>query len=99
MALIGSFIIHLIIGASYRWNMVNPYITSYFKITSEPYLIIPHDSIASPLSLFCMGLGMRTGLRIQEFFGVTLTCILSFSLAAGSVYISSFMPSFESTFS
>ena len=40
MLLLGSFIIHLMVGASNRWNMVNPYVTSFYKITEQPYLIV-----------------------------------------------------------
>lgn len=64
LALVGGFIINLVIGSSYRWNMINPYITSYYKITTQPYLIISQDSFAAPLSLFFMGLGMRVGIRV-----------------------------------
>ena len=64
MALFGSFLIHLCIGASYRWNMLNIYVTSYYKVLDDPYLDATHDSIVAPISLFCMGLGMRLGIRI-----------------------------------
>lgn len=33
MGLLGAFIVHLIIGASSRWNMLNSYATSYYKVT------------------------------------------------------------------
>jgi hypothetical protein len=36
--LLGAFILHLIIGAMARWGLINPYVTSYFKITSDPYI-------------------------------------------------------------
>jgi len=32
MGLLGAFIVHLIIGASSRWNMLNIYATSYYKV-------------------------------------------------------------------
>lgn len=64
MGLCGAFLVHLVIGASSRWNLVNVYITSFYKITNNPYLIVTEDSYASPLSLFCMGLGMRVGIRL-----------------------------------
>lgn len=94
MALLGSFIIDLIIGASYRWNMVNIYITSYYKITTQPELQVTEDSIASPLSLFCMGIGMRAGLRVCEVLGVFPTLLLSMLLTSGAIYLSSYMPNF-----
>ncbi len=91
MLLTGSFIIHLIIGASSRWNMLNPYITSFYKITNQPYLFVTEDSFASPLSLFCMGLGMRVGLRVNQTLGTLNTIIFSLFSAAGVVYVSSLM--------
>lgn len=36
--LIGAFIIHLIIGAMARWGLINLYVSSYYKITSDPYI-------------------------------------------------------------
>ena len=32
MGCIGGFMIHLVIGSLYQWGLVNPYITSYFKL-------------------------------------------------------------------
>lgn len=96
MALLGAFIIDLIIGASYRWNMINIYITSYYKVTVEPELLVTEDSIASPLSLFCMGVGMRAGVRLAQGIGVFPTLLLSMLLTTVVVYVSSYMPNFES---
>jgi len=64
MALAGAFMVHVIIGASSRWNFLNVYATSFYKVTVNPYLVVVEDSYASPLSLFCMGLGMRIGMRL-----------------------------------
>jgi hypothetical protein len=36
MGLLGAFIVHLIIGASSRWNMLNAYATSYYKVSPLP---------------------------------------------------------------
>jgi hypothetical protein len=35
MGLLGAFIVHLIIGASSRWNMLNSYATSYYKVNQK----------------------------------------------------------------
>lgn len=97
MGLLGAFCIHLIIGASSRWNMLNAYATSYYKVLNSPHLIINEDSYASPLSYFCMGIGMRTGIRLDKKLGTFLTCIFAVSLAAFANFMSSFMPHFERT--
>lgn len=36
MGLLGAFLVHLIIGASSRWNMLNAYATSYYKVALSP---------------------------------------------------------------
>lgn len=33
---VGGFMIHLVIGSLYQWGLINPYITSYFKLNSYP---------------------------------------------------------------
>ncbi len=86
---------HLMIGASSRWNMLNAYATSYYKVLNNPYLVINEDSYASPLSLFCLGLGMRGGIRLEKAVGTLFTCIIALSIASLAVFLSSYMPNFE----
>jgi hypothetical protein len=38
IGLLGALTLHLLIGATGRWAIVNPYITSYYKITADPYI-------------------------------------------------------------
>jgi hypothetical protein len=38
LGLLGAFFLHFIVGAIYRWAMINTYITSYYKITNDPYI-------------------------------------------------------------
>jgi hypothetical protein len=97
MGLLGAFCVHLMIGASARWNMLNAYATSYYKITSNPYLIISEDSYASPLSLFCMGVGMRAGIRMEKAVGPLYTCAIAMFFSAAAVFVSAYMPTFERT--
>lgn len=33
---IGGLLIHLIISSLYQWGIINTYVTSYFKVTSDP---------------------------------------------------------------
>lgn len=75
--------------------MLNAYATSFYKITSNPYLIISEDSYASPLSLFCMGVGMRAGIRMEKAVGPLYTCAIAMFCSAVAVFVSSYMPTFE----
>jgi hypothetical protein len=72
--------------------MLNVYATSYYKVTSNPFLINKEDSIASPISLFCMGIGMRVGNKLVDFIGPLSTFIISVALAGIFLFSSSFMP-------
>lgn len=73
--------------------MLNAYATSYYKVLDQPYLVINEDSYASPLSLFCMGLGMRAGIRLDRAVGTFLTCIIAMGGASFTAFLSSYMPS------
>ena len=75
--------------------MLNAYATSFYKVTSNPYLIISEDSYASPVSLFCMGVGMRAGIRLEKAVGPLYTCIIAMFFSAVAVFVSSYMPTFE----
>lgn len=44
MGLLGAFIVHLIIGASSRWNMLNAYATSYYKVLPLPLRYPPQHA-------------------------------------------------------
>lgn len=96
MGLLGGFLVHLIIGASARWNMLNAYATSYYKLLNAPELIINEDSYASPLSLFCMGVGMRAGIRLEKAVGVLPTVVIAMATASLAIFLSSYMPNFQS---
>lgn len=64
MGVLGALLLHLLVGAIYRWAMVNNYITSYFKITNDPELVTSEDSIGTPICLFAIGLTMKLGFRL-----------------------------------
>lgn len=98
MGLVGAFIIHLIIGASNRWNMLNIYATSYYKIMDDPKLNITINVFGTPLALFFMGFGMRVGIKFNEIIGTLYCCIVAILIASTALFISSFMPNFERTF-
>lgn len=65
LGVLGAFMLHLLIGAIYRWAMVNAYISSYYKITNDPYLITSNDSIGAPISMLAVGITMKPALRVS----------------------------------
>lgn len=67
------------------------------QILNAPHLIVSEDSYASPLSLFCMGLGMRAGIRLDKAVGTLITCGIGMAMAGVTMLLSSFMPTFERT--
>ena len=95
IGLVGAFIIHMVIGSSNRWNMLNVYATSYYKIMENPEITIKADVFATPLALFFMGIGMRLGTRFNKITGTFLCCLIAMNLSSIILFISSFMPHFH----
>ena len=95
VGLAGAFLIHVVIGSSNRWNMLNVYATSYYKIMENPSLTIKVDVFGTPLSLFFMGIGIRLGTRFNKITGTFLSCLLAMNLSAVILFISSYMPHFH----
>lgn len=54
--------IHLVIGSLYQWGLLNPYITSYFKLNGYPDLTLKDTVVIFPIMMFCIGVTMKTGL-------------------------------------
>lgn len=98
MGLVGAFLLHLIIGASNRWNMLNIYATSHYKLVDDPYLTTKEDSYAAPFGLFCTGVGMRLGLRLVQLIGPIPMYVLAISGACINLLASSFMPALPCNF-
>lgn len=86
--------LHLLIGAIYRWAMVNAYISSYYKITNNPYITTSIDSVGAPLSMLAVGFTMKPALKIGMKTGKIPLIICSVLMLAASTLISSFMPTF-----
>lgn len=89
--MIGSFLLHLIIGSLYRWGMINPYITSFYKITSNPDLQTRKDAIGAPLAMFCIGLTIQFGSKAANKIGTSLTLLISVVGSSGFIFLSSKM--------
>lgn len=60
--LLGAFMIHMIVGAIYRWNMITGYVSIYY----DTEWITP---IGAPMGMLCAGLTMRLGVKISEWIG------------------------------
>lgn len=87
--LIGAFIVHLIIGAIYRWNMIAGYVGIYY----ETDWITP---IGAPLSMFCAGLTMRLGVKLTEGLGSRVVLGFGMLMAGVSILVASHTNNFGS---
>ena len=65
------------IGSIYRWTIINPYITSFYKITSDPHIETKKDAFVGPLSMFCIGLTMKFGLKQCNKYNPIIIIIIS----------------------
>jgi hypothetical protein len=92
--ILGAFLFHLIIGATNRWNMLNLYVTSYYKIINNPHHITKENSFAAPLGMFLIGVGMRLGFRFAQSIGTTNLSIISVLFSTLSMFACTFMPNF-----
>lgn len=82
--------IHLVIGSLYQWGLLNPYITSYFKLNGYEDLTLKDTVVIFPIMMFCIGVTMKTGLQMGAKFGYTLVLIINFIFCSGFVFASSF---------
>ena len=97
MGVAGAFMLHLLIGAIYRWAMINGYITSFYKITNDPYLETSKNSIGAPISMLAVGFTMKPALKLSQKTGKIFLILPAVLLLFASCFICSFMPSFIRT--
>ena len=86
--LVGACLLHLIVGAIYRWNMIAEYVGAHF----DEHTWTP---IGAPLSMLCAGVTMRLGYNLSNAFGSRLVL----TLAMGLAILANFAASFSGTFS
>ena len=91
---IGGLFIHLIISSLYQWGIINTYVTSYYKVTSDPTITLEDNAIAFPAMMMSIGLTMRLGLFLSKKFGVLPILYICNVLCSASVFAASFMESF-----
>jgi len=87
--LLGAFLIHLIVGAIYRWNMITEYVTIYYDVDRM-------TPIGAPLSMLCTGITMRIGAKIGEALGGRFIIGVGVFVASIATLISSQMNHFGS---
>ena len=74
--------------------MINPFVTSFYKITNDPDLTTSIDSIGTPISMFCVGITMRLGSKLSTMFGPFISLTFFVLMAAICIMISSMVPTF-----
>lgn len=87
----GAFMIHLIVGAIYRWNMINGYVGMFYGTQKE-------TSVGAPLAMLCAGLTMRIGFKLSNSYGSAVVLGCAMVLATIASIMSSYMSSFSCTF-
>jgi hypothetical protein len=92
--LFGAFCLHLIVGSLFRWGIINPYITSFYKITTNHDLQTGKDAIGSPLAMLSIGLTIQLGGKIAKKIGTFSTLLVSVICCSGFIFIASKMPYF-----
>jgi hypothetical protein len=85
--LIGGFMIHLIVGAIYRWNMIAGYIGLYYSSNHW-------TAVGAPLSMLCAGITMRLGLKLCGIFGSKWVIAIGLTISTISTIVASTMTSF-----
>lgn len=80
--LVGAFMVHLIVGAIYRWNMITGYVGLYFG--SEHW-----TPVGAPLAMLCTGLTMRFGFKLSSLYGSRWVLIIGIVAATLSTIIAS----------
>ena len=82
--------IHLVIGSLYQWGLINPYVTSYFKLARYPDLQSKDMGVIFPVMMFCIGVTMKVGLDLGAKFGYWKILLLNFLGCSIFVWFSSY---------
>jgi len=81
--------IHLVVGAIYRWNMIADLVGTYFDTSYE-------TPVGAPLSMLCAGLTMRLGYKLSDKCGRPLILLVAMTTAVTGALVSSFTTTFLS---
>jgi hypothetical protein len=83
----GAFLIHLTVGAIYRWNMISGYARTYYQTDYE----------TPAIAMLCAGLTMRLGFLLSNKYGSRVIMSIAIIVSALSTAIASKMPTFPCT--
>ena len=78
--------------------MVNTYITSYYKITNDPYANTGQNSIGAPISMLAVGLTLKPALKLSQTVSKIIMIPIAVVVLCVTVWLSSYAPSFFSIF-
>ena len=95
-SVIGGFILHLSLGCFYLWGVINIYVTSYYRLYSDPSLKSSLTAGLFPIFLLFVGLTFFFSLKLAKKIGLKLACFIESLWMAIGVLLSSFMPDFWS---
>lgn len=85
--LLGGFMIHLIVGAIYRWNMIAGYVGLYYNTDHW-------TAVGAPLAMLCAGLTMRLGFKLCNTFGSKWVITIGVVVSTISTVVASTMNTF-----
>lgn len=94
MGIFGAFLCHVMIGSINRWTIINPYITSFYKITSDPHIETKKNAFVGPLSMFFTGLTMKFGLKLCGKISPVIMIIMSTIGMSSCAFASSYVDEF-----
>ena len=86
------------IGAGYRFTLINNLVSSYYKITTDPHLDVKKNGFVSPLQITCVGLTLKIGLKLCNTYGPIKIIVCSMVGMATCIFTASFMDEFAGTF-
>ena len=85
--LLGALMIHLVVGAIYRWNMITGYVGLYYDTDNE-------TPVGAPLVMLCAGITMRLGFKLSNIFGSKWVITIGLVASTISTIIASTMNTF-----
>ena len=93
---LGGLFIHLIISSLYQWGIINTYVTSYYKVSSDPEITLEDNAIVFPVMMVSIGLMMRPGLILAKKFGTLPILYICNVVCSGCVFFASYLKDFGS---
>lgn len=93
-SLIGSCLIHLVLGSFYLWGTINIYVCSYYKLNYDHNLTLEMASICFPILCLASNTCIPFSVKICEKIGLRLHCLTIGVFMSVCVFSSSFANGF-----